>query len=532
MGFLKDVATAFKPSNVKQGLAAARGPVDQAAIDAALDQLTPEQRAAYDANMARVEEGRAEQRRAWAEALEIEARSRVLWGDAGRYLHGPSLEDAGSPDQLEAQIGEGGVLAAVQQMRAVNQGQFRTGLRQALGRHEVDQIEDPARRAEVAAEERASRDAARAPYRAAEPVPVAFTRIATRGETQLAELLDHLEQSGLAARPDRVFGAYRVPDRISQALTPHSERGRLVEWEVVHERGADTGAAAARPVATSFVAKEQWVARRLGEPSVLDEDLALAFCREAGIGPERCLGVARMSEFRTLRGHGSADDGGGGEIRTLVKGVVAIHPEEGSGAFDRMLAAAPLDLPAVPEGVHVEVLNWEHVAGAVHLKVHHPPPVPSPFPYLPATPQELLEAYLEVVGVRPSDCYSAQATVDRARPLIQGGLFSTNLGPKQPCADGKERMRTRGCEQVVVAYRDRPEYAEGRERWSAYQWEVLQARLHNAVRVRPPLTTGDPASGWPKPVRAALRVAEWVDAIEDWGVERVPEYRYCWPPVA
>ena len=532
MGFLRDVATAFKPSNVKRGLDAARNPIDQAAIDAGLKSLTPEQRAAYDANMAKVEEGRAEQRRAWDEARALEDRTRVLWGEAGRYLHGPSLEEVGSPDEVEARATEQGVMAVVQEMRAANEGQFKMGLRQALGRHEVDQIDDPVRREEVAAEERAARDAARAPYRAPDAAGMAFSRIPTRGETQLAELLAHLAESGLAARPERVFGVYRVPDRISQALTPHSERGRLVEWEIVHEPGASGAAGAAQlPVATSFVAKEQWVARRLGERSLLDEDLALAFCRDAGIGPERCLGLARISEFRTLRGHGSGDDGGG-EIRTVVKGVVAIHPEEGSGAFDRMLADAPLDLPVEPEGVHVEVLNWEHVGNAVHLKVHHPPPVPSPFPYLPATPQELLAAYLEVVGVQPADCYSAQATVDRPRPLMQGGLFSTNLGPKQPCADGKDRMRTRGCEQIVIAYRDRPGYVDGRERWTAYQTEVLEARLQNAVRKRSRLTDEDMTSGWPKPLRAALRVAEWVDRIDEIGTESLPQYRYCSPPVA
>jgi hypothetical protein len=530
MGFLKDVATAFKPANIKRGLDASRGPVDQAAIDASVEALTPEQRAAYDANMAKVEEGRAQSRAAWEEARELEDRIRVLYGPAGRYLHGPSLEDVGSPDEIDARVGEVGALAVVQQMRAVNKGQFKMGLRQALGRHEVDQIDDPVRREQVAAEERAARDAARAPYRAADAVPLAFTRIPTRGETQLAELLAYLEQSGLAAYPERVFGVYRVPDRISQALTPHSERGRLVEWDVVHEPGAG-GTAAPRPEATSFVAKEQWVARRLGEPSILDEDLALAFCREAGIGPERCLGLARVSEFRTIRGHGSGEDGGG-EIRTLVQGVVAIHPEAGSGAFEQMLAAAPLDLPREPEGVHVEVLNWEHVGNAVHLKVHHPPPVPSPFPYLPATPQELLEAYLEVVGVRAADCYSAQATVDHPRPLMQGGLFSTNLGPKQPCADGKDRMRTRGCEHVVVAYRDRPEYAAGRDRWATYQAEVLEARLQNAVRKRSTLKDDDITSGWPKPLRAAVRAAELIDRIDEIGTESVPPYRYCWPPVA
>ena len=54
-------------------------------------------------------------------------------------------------------------------------------------------------------------------------------------------------------------------------------------------------------VATSFAADDHWVAKRLGEPSVLDEELALAYCVGAGIGPEQCAGLARISEFRSIQ---------------------------------------------------------------------------------------------------------------------------------------------------------------------------------------------------------------------------------------
>ena len=151
-----------------------------------------------------------------------------------------------------------------------------------------------------------------------------------------------------------------------------------------------------------------------------------------------------------------------------------------------MRAAAPL-LLLEPAGIHVEVLNWTAVAAAVHTRATHPPLVPSPFPYLPATPQELLRAYLEVVGVRPEDSYSAQATVDRVRAL--GGAH-THAGPKQPCADGKDRMRVHGCEHVVFVYRDRPEYVAGRARWAAYQAEQLQAALERGTGVRRRVESG------------------------------------------
>lgn len=535
MGVLRQFVIAFKPSNLKQGIDAARNPPSQEQIQERLKYLTPEQRRAYDANMAEVEQGRAESRAAFEEAKAINQAARILEGPAGDYLYGAGMSDADSPDAVEAKMMQQGTWATVQEMRAQRKGEFKQGLRQSFGIQEVEQIKEPAERERVAAAQRAERDAARAPYRAPEACPVTISRLATRGETQLAEVLAYLEQSGLATRPERVFGVYRVPDRISGPLTPHSEKGRVVEWDVVHAPldGAPPGPPTPL-VASSFAGAEQWVARRLGEPSVLDEDLALAFCLEAGVGPEQCLGLARMSEFRCVQGEGSDD--GAGPLRTLVRGIVAIHPELPGRAFEDMRDRAPLPLApdvAAAAGVHVEILNWAEIGRAVQLKIHHQPPVPSPFPYLPATPQELLRAYLDVVGVRPDDCYSAQATVDTPTQLVQGGFMSTNLGPKQPCVDGKDRMRTRGGEHVVFVYRDRPEYAAGRQRWDAYMWEVLQARLRNGIRARRPLELmSDDYSEVPtKVLRAAFRVAETIDRWDEWGVETIPPYRYCLPPV-
>lgn len=531
MGFFKQVATALKPSSIARGLDAARKPPSAEEIEASLAYLSPEQRAAYDANMAEVQRGLAESQAAWGEARALSDEARILDGPAGRYLYGTGTADFGSPQDIDRQIAEKGAMGAVQEMRAKRKGEFRQGLRQSFGIHEIAQIEDPARRAQVAADERAAREAARQPYRAAHAAPIAISRLAARGETQLAEVMAYLASSGLAVRTDHLFGVYRVPDRVSGPLTPYSEQGRVVEWDVVHipiAEGAPPPAPVAPLVATSFVGADQWVARSVGEPSVLDEDLALAFCLGAGIGPERCAGLARISEFRSLRGGGEGDD----DLRTIVKGIVAIHPQEASGAFERMGAAAPLAIGDPAEsGVHVEVLNWQEVGRAVHLKIHRPPPVPSPFPYLPATPQELLRAHLDVVGVHPADCYSAQATVDAPRALIQGGLMSTNLGPRQPCADGKPRMRTHGCEQVVVAYRDRPEYAEGRDRWAAYQRDVLHAHLERGRRLRAPIVINDPSEVPTRILRAALRASEALDRLETLGQEKLAPYRYCWPPV-
>lgn len=528
MRFLKALA-AFKPSNVKRGLDAARNPPSQAEIEASLASLTPEQRAAYEENMARVRAAQAESRAAWEQAAALSDEARTLGGPAGRHLHGPSMREFGSPDELHERVREQGVFAVVREQRAARRGEFKSALRQTFNRDAVKQIDDPERRRLVAAEERAARDLIRRSYAAPDAVPTAIDRLATRGATQVAEVLAHLRESGLAARPHDVFGVYRVPDRISGPITPQSERGRVVEWDVVRAAGAPPAAGSGDVplTAASFAADERWVARRLGERSVLDEELAIAYLLAAGVGPEQCLGVARVAEFRELR-----DNDEDGDMTTLVKGVVAIHPERSADALAPLREAAPLTLAAdhlAAAGIHVEVLDWATIAGAVHPRIHHPPPVPSPFPYLPSTPQELLRGYLEIVGVRPADSYGVQATVDRPRALIQGGLMTTNLGPKQPCADGKARMRTRGCEHVVIVYRDRPEYAAGRARWEAYASEILQARLSRDPRAT--IEVYDELDGVPGVVRPVARAAALLDRFWEWGAEQVVPHRYCWPPI-
>lgn len=351
--------------NLKQGLEAARNPPDQAAIEASLANLTPEQRAAYDANMAGVRAAESEAQQSWEQAAAINREARILEGPAGTHLYGASAQHLGSPDEFSARVAEVGVWQAQKEMRAKRNGEFRAGVRQSFNREEVEQEDDPVARERIAGAQRAARAAARAPYRAADAAQVAISRFATRGETQLEEVIAFLAAQGHAAGPERVFGVYRVPDRISQALTPHSEKGRVVEWDVVHLPmvAATPGPA---PALTSFGAGDQWVARRLGEPSVLDEDLGLAFLAEAGIGPERCLGLARYCEFRELRGGQEHEP-----IRTLVRGLLALHDDVGPGAFEALRDRAPLSLPVEPAGVVCEVLNWAEVARAVRPKIHH-----------------------------------------------------------------------------------------------------------------------------------------------------------------
>lgn len=181
------------------------------------------------------------------------------------------------------------------------------------------------------------------------------------------------------------------------------------------------------------------------------------------------------------------------------------------------------------------------MAAVVHRQAYELAEIPSRFPYLPSTPQELIAAHLEIVGIWPGDCYSAQATRDR--PVVMAShhdgssvLVDRGRRPKLPCADGTDRSRLHGTTLVVVAYRDRPAYAEGRERWAAYQRDGLSADLALETGARGPVQDGlhPDVPGFLKgAAKTAVQVSKVVNWAEDLnrreGAEFAP-HRYCWPP--
>ncbi|HEX6388582.1 MAG TPA: hypothetical protein VFZ89_04020 [Solirubrobacteraceae bacterium] len=497
----------------------------------ALASLTPEQRAAYDAQIAAAQQRMAEAQQASAAT----APKQVLGGAAGEHVRGPAIEQL-SPEQM-AQMSPAEMLEWSKQQ---SKAQLKDVLTNPLGQRKPppppeDALTDPADRERQAAAERAARDEARAPYLAPDRAPLAFARLATRGKTQVEEVAAYLASSGLVARPDLVYGVYRVPDRISPG-NMRSEKSSVVEWDVVHAATEALAPASAPADVASFDARETWVARAVGEPSVLDEDLGLAYLAYASIPPEQSLGIAR---HLTISNHSDGESSS-----WTISQVTSVHvfhaPGLGGGVYKQMDGGKPLQLPAeTPEGFHVELLNWGAVAQAVHPQSHKRFVVPSPFPYLPSTPQELLRAYLEIVGVRPAHCYSAQVTEGPARDIQGKGKkgfmsYSTNVGEEQPCADGKDRRRLTGGSRIVVVYRDEPAYAQGRERWQRYQREVLQAELSNNVGFRRPVEQRDWVERLPGGLRGLTKTAGWMyDFVEGEGGdpwEKIPPHRYCWPP--
>jgi hypothetical protein len=249
-----------------------------------------------------------------------------------------------------------------------------------------------------------------------------------------------------------------------------------VDWEIAHAPGVLSPATDA-VTATGFERDDELVVRRPGEASVLDEDVAGELIRRAGAAPEDCFGLHRLLEVRA----GSSDDTF--SWRADIQGVVLFSRPSDALASARaaMSAEAPLELG--PPAFHVEVLDWEAVAAWVSPFRYGPQRVPSPLPHLPSTWQELLAAYVLVVGLRPRDTYGVQVTRTRDRSVADLSMasFAKNMRGNHPYMDVGEH--------VVLAYRDSEDYVAGRRRWHDYQESVLRARLDHLTGVRPPIDT-------------------------------------------
>ena len=495
--------------------------------------LSPEQRAAYDAQMARVDQQLTQSNAELDSLYQAQIDARPLSGPAGHFLYGADPRETSA--QLHQTLQQGGLKEYMKaSWKATSASTREQEARESMDPQPVS--EDHAQQVQ---HEWSVRERARAPYLAPARFPVLFTRIATRVDDAPDAVRTHLARSGLAARPELVFGVYPVPDHIGHGLTRGKKRYQ--EWDVVHA-AREPLAPAAEPAVTFVDAGQQWVARASGDPSVLDEDLAITLLMAAGVGPERCTGIARA--HRTAAGGGGEDTES--YVMANIAGTFVCHPDDGSvaSALEQMRTARPIVLPAgPPPGVHVEVLNWRAIADAVQRRTGIAFLVPSPFPYLPSTPQELIKAYIDIVGVNPFDSYAAHVSEDANRNIKdRSGSWVTmerSTGQVQPCVDGKPRARLTGGSVVVIAYRDRPEYEEGRRRWSAYETEVLQSRLANGTGTRAPVTSmqyGSLGSGTRRILNRAEKVAGFVDDLvgdggsSDSPFDRTVPHRYCWPP--
>ena len=252
MGVLKNLK-AMKAA-VEAGLAG--GPPSEEALAS----LSPEQRAAYDAQLAAAAE--RQQQVGIEQGRRDEARP--FDGPAGEWRYGTGPAGQVSAEQLASMSGAEQIAHSL----AMSKSQLREVGRNPLGRVDPPPSPPPVPGAspdpaQQSAAERAYRDEARAPYRAPGTGSITFTRLATRARSQVEEVAAYLGSSGLAARPDLVFGAYRVPDAIG-AGGLGGDRSTVVEWDVVHG-AADPLPPAPAAAGVGFDGEEQWVGRLIGQ---------------------------------------------------------------------------------------------------------------------------------------------------------------------------------------------------------------------------------------------------------------------------
>src|SRR3954462_11236321 len=305
----------------------------------------------------------------------------------------PSIRDAW---KQSLDVAREGVTQSVEMARE-SIGEMFDDRRDVLDPGAVDLNRPPAEletgREERAAQERAARDAARAPYRAGD-APV-FTRFTTTGAAQLQDVPTKLQ----TLDPADVYGVYRVPDRLGRPRSGGEGKAQ-VEWEIAHRPNPR---AAVLTVHTSAFPRDAHIAaRRPGDESVLDEDVAGELVRRARLDPEDSYGLTRLLQIR------GGDFGDGAGWSAELEGGLLFTPANLEEPLRAMAAEAPL--PRLDSPFHLEILDWEAVAAYNAPFRWGPARIPAPLPPPPPAFHELLTAYIEVVGLRPEDCYGVQAT--------------------------------------------------------------------------------------------------------------------------
>ncbi|QYG93330.1 hypothetical protein HC251_13450 [Iamia sp. SCSIO 61187] len=324
----------------------------------------------------------------------------------------------------------------------------------------------------------AARAAALARHRHPGSRPIAIDRFTVPGPG-LEGALAVLSESGLAGRTHEVWGCYpsaavvrplaMVDGRLG---LPASTLGPCtlpwVEWTVVHAGGPELSAglsAAAAAVAAGaqpphYVASvrlargESWLDRPRADPLPFDEDLAALMAHHGGVDPAYCLGVHRVLDWGVFgppqQRSVMVEPSGVQVLGRNDAGLREARSTLARGAPLRCLAAEADDLP-----IRVEVLD----PSLRSLIEPHPwtgsPPELTAYPDLPVDADELLRAYLEIVGVDPGDCYGVSTSIREQQSA-----------PVVPSAGDTERGDAASL--VTLVYRDRDAYEDGRERFAVW----------------------------------------------------------------
>src|SRR5262249_40932759 len=216
------------------------------------------------------------------------------------------------------------------------------------------------------------------------------------------------------------------------------------EGEIGHRPGPRAAEHAVQ--VSGFPREARIAARRPGEPSVLDEDVAGELARRANLQPEDSYGLTRLLQIRGIEFEE------GSSWSAEVEGVLQFTRTNLEDAQRAMAAEAPLARLDSP--FHLEILDWEAVAAYNSPFRYAPARVPAPLPHLPTDFHELLSAYIEVVGLRPEDCFGVQVTRTGEGILTDLSIASWSKNFKA------DRSRFHAAQHVVLTYRDTDAYRE------------------------------------------------------------------------
>ena len=165
---------------------------------------------------------------------QTELDARPLQGPAGAFLYGTvTTPPGGDPYAAPGSQAPASGLSLGEHLKSNLLGDMYTpkGPEQRLGI--APPRRDLAARQQIADAERATRDQIRQQYRSPAAWPVVINRFVVSADDQLGGVAAWLASSGLAARPDLVYGVSRVPDRLG-GTSLGAEWSPVVEWEVVH----------------------------------------------------------------------------------------------------------------------------------------------------------------------------------------------------------------------------------------------------------------------------------------------------------
>lgn len=290
-----------------------------------------------------------------------------------------------------------------------------------------------------------------------------------------------LSAAGVAGRTHEVWGCFPSAAVVRPAQLvdgrlglPASTLGPTtfpwVEWTVVHAGGPPlsaelAGAAAAvnaGEAVTSYVdvvqidRAESWISRPRSEVLPFDEDLAALLAVRGGVDPAWCLGVHRVLDwgvFGPPQQRSVMVEPSG--LRVLGRADAGLRDARAALAAAAPLRCSPDDVEDLP--VRVEVLDAALRAVSDGRPWTDDPAVgETAYPDLPRDAEELLTAYLEIVGIDPGDCYGVSTSVHQQQSA-----------PVLPTAGEPERATVASVATIV--YRDRAAYEDGREafaRWS------------------------------------------------------------------